>query len=160
MKHFLRKIVIVTLTFPVVWFVFIGLYASVAPEAFKKSLVYHRVSSGHMFTRLEEAGEFGHVDVLVTGSSHAYRGFDPRVFAENGLSLFNLGSSSQTPIQTEFLLDRYLDVLTPEVVLLEVYPDLFSNDGTESSWILFQSCPPIWRWFRWPHESTSRVHTT
>ncbi|MFB9054532.1 hypothetical protein ACFFVB_15690 [Formosa undariae] len=72
------------------------------------------------------------VDILFLGSSHTYRGFDPRIFKEYGYSTFNLGSSSQTPIETNVLLDRYLDKLNPEMVIYEVYPETFSIDGVES----------------------------
>lgn len=80
-----------------------------------------------------EADTTHYIDVLVTGSSHAYRGFDPRIFAQHGLRLFNLGSSSQTPIQTEYLIERYLEQFDPQMVIMEVYPKTFVNDGIESS---------------------------
>jgi hypothetical protein len=35
-------------------------------------------------------------DVLVYGSSHVYRGYDPRNFERHGLSLFDAGSSAQS----------------------------------------------------------------
>lgn len=35
-------------------------------------------------------------DILFLGSSHCYRGFDPRVFKNIGYNIFNLGTSSQT----------------------------------------------------------------
>ena len=43
----------------------------------------HKGSPGHMFTRLREVRERKNVDVLILGSSHAFRGFDPRIFAQN-----------------------------------------------------------------------------
>ncbi len=68
---------------------------------------------GHSWKRLREAKEYGDVDVLILGSSLAYREIDVRAFDSLGLKAFNLGSSSQTPLQASFLLDNYLDKLDP-----------------------------------------------
>lgn len=85
-----------------------------------------------MYTRLNEAKNINSgVDILFLGSSHAYRGFDPRNF--KNLSTFNLGSSQQTPIQTKLLLERYLDSINPKLVIYEVYPGTFAADGVEAS---------------------------
>lgn len=86
-----------------------------------------------MNSRIKEIPDYPEVDVLILGSSHAYRGFDPRIFAQYGLNVFNLGSSAQTPIQTKVLLRRYLEELNPELVIYEVYPGTFSSDGVESA---------------------------
>ncbi|NHW60088.1 hypothetical protein HA378_33495, partial [Escherichia coli] len=66
-------------------------------------------------------------------SSHAYRGFDTRVFSKNGISSFNLGSSSQSPINTQVLLKQYLDRIKPKMIVYEVYAGTLSADGVESS---------------------------
>lgn len=73
------------------------------------------------------------VDFLIVGSSHAYRGFDPRVFERYGYAIFNLGSSAQSPRQTYFLLEEYLDKVSPKKVIFEVYPETFAVDGIESA---------------------------
>lgn len=86
-----------------------------------------------MKSRMNDLETFQDVDVLFLGSSHAYRGFDPRIFAQHGIKSFNLGSSSQTPIQTEILVKRYLDRLNPNLVILEVFPSTLANDGVESA---------------------------
>ena len=83
--------------------------------------------------RIDEAAATKNVDILFLGSSHAYRSFDPRFYAKNNLKTFNLGSSSQTPIQTKMLLDQYLDSLNPKLVVFEVYPVVFQLDGLESA---------------------------
>jgi hypothetical protein len=88
-------------------------------------------SYGHLFTRLNEVKHLStNVDILFLGSSHSYRGFDPRNF---NCKTFNLGSSAQTPIQTKLLLERYLDKLSPDLVIYEVYPRTLEMDGVESS---------------------------
>lgn len=103
------------------------------PSVFKPNLNYRIGSFGHLFSRLNEVNTVGDVDILFLGSSHAYRGFDPRIFLEHGYKTFNLGSSSQTPIQTKVLLQRYLSVLNPETIIFEVYPVTLSLDGVESA---------------------------
>jgi len=96
--------------------------------------LYYRIGSyGQMFTRLKEVDSIRNVDVLFLGSSHSYRGFDTRLFQKAGFKTFNLGSSYQTPLQTKYLLDNYLDSLSPKLVVLETYPAAFCDDGTESS---------------------------
>ena len=83
--------------------------------------------------RLVEASQTKDVDVLFLGSSHCYRTFDTRFYASHGLRTFNLGTSNQTPLQSEMLLQLYLDTLRPRMVVLEVHPDVMCNDGVESS---------------------------
>jgi len=80
--------------------------------------------------RFREIEEYGDIDVLFVGSSHAYRGFDTRVFAREGIRSFNIGSTSQSPLNTHYVLQRYLDVVTPELVVYEVYCGVL-EDGTE-----------------------------
>ena len=101
---------------------------------FGKNLVYYRIGSyGHMFSRIKEIPSQNNPDVLFLGSSRSYRGFDSRIFWEHGITTFNLGSSSQTPKQTEVLLKKYLDEINPKMILFEVYPGVFQNDGIEST---------------------------
>ncbi len=88
---------------------------------------------GHLNTRVKEIPKYKDIDVLILGSSHAYRGFDTRVFEKEGLKAFNLGSSSQSPMQSYILLHQYLDQLNPKLVVLEVYAGTLGIDGVESS---------------------------
>jgi hypothetical protein len=108
------------------------IWGSVFPDSHAANLSYRPASPGHFYTRIREARTTHGVDLLFLGSSHAYRGFDPRIFQEEGIRTFNLGSSSQTPLQTRILLNRYLDQLNPEQVIFEVYPVTFELDGVES----------------------------
>lgn len=104
-----------------------------APDILKKNLNYPLGSSGHMYSRIQNIKELKDVDILFLGSSHAYRGFDPRIFKRYGLNTFNLGSSAQSHLQTEILLKRHLDEIHPKLIIYEVYPGTFSSDGVESS---------------------------
>lgn len=117
---------------PVYW-VCIIIAGELLPQPYRQNLSYLRGAYGHTFTRMQEAAKTRDVDILFLGSSHTYRGFDPRLFTLSGIKTFNLGSSSQTPVHTRALLLRYLEWLNPEMVIWEVYPETFSLDGVEAS---------------------------
>jgi hypothetical protein len=133
MKKFLKNIFkFIAISIPIYLFLLI-LVGEFAPSFLIKNLVYKKGGTGFMDKRLEEANKKKDIDILFIGSSHAYRGFDPRIFAKQGYSSFNLGSSAQTPIETKFLLDKYITGLNPKYVIVDVYPSILSNDGTESA---------------------------
>lgn len=90
-------------------------------------------TSGHMFTRMKEIKQTNDIDLLFIGSSQAYRGFDTRIFKKSGYTSFNLGSSNQTPLQSEVLLKQYISQLNPSKVIYAVYGEVFSVDGVEPS---------------------------
>lgn len=95
----------------------------------------------HLLSRMQEVQHVRDVDVLFLGSSHSYRTFDTRYYARQGLRTFNLGSSNQTPVQTEVLLHDYLDQLRPRLVVFEVHPDILSHDGIESTVDMMLNAP-------------------
>lgn len=103
------------------------------PEDLRPNIVSGTANVGFTKERLAEARITGRVDILILGSSHAYRGFDPRVFERSGIRIFNLGSTAQTPLQSDILLREYINDLDPGVVVLEVFPWTFTSDGMESS---------------------------
>ena len=79
-------------------------------------------------------------DAIVLGSSHAYRGYDPRIFEQAGVSLFNAGTSAQNAkgslvLYNEYLRDR------GDVFILDVYDPVFELEGTESNMRLIQNVP-------------------
>lgn len=134
MKKFIKQIIkylglitVLYLTIVIIWGTFFQNTADII------NIHYKTANYGHQFSRMKEAKFTKDVDILFLGSSHTYRGFDTRIFEENGYKTFNLGSSSQSHIQTELLLKRYLKNLNPKLVIYEVYPGLFSSDGIESS---------------------------
>ncbi|MFZ4796994.1 MAG: hypothetical protein ACOYMA_05835 [Bacteroidia bacterium] len=103
------------------------------PNGVFKNLNYQLGGTGYLYTRLQEVKQKKNIDILFVGSSLTYRGYDPRIFKNYGYSTFNLGSSSQTPLQTEILLERYLSLLNPKTIFYEVNPETFSSDGIEST---------------------------
>jgi hypothetical protein len=99
---------------------------------------------GYTLTRFREAEETRDVDVLFLGSSRCYYSFAPHVFDRVGLKSFNLGSPSQTPLNTRILLDRYWEQLDPKIVVFEVNLHIMEKDGVESFYDLMINTPPSW----------------
>jgi hypothetical protein len=133
MKNFFLNLLKFTGFAFVLYLLLLIIWGSFAPFFMKKNINYNLGAYGHMFTRLQEVKSIQNVDILFLGSSHAYRGFDPRYFETSGVTVFNLGSSAQTPLQGELLLKRHLNKLNPKLLILEVYPGTFAMDGVESS---------------------------
>ncbi|WP_130733475.1 hypothetical protein [Flavobacterium sp. J27] len=132
MTKFLFKIVKFLLLFTIGYPLTVFIIGFFLPYQFKNNIRYKMGSQGHLNTRLKEIKSItSEVDVLILGSSHAYRGINPNYF--KNYSCFNLGSSLQTPLQTNILLKRYVKKLNPKVVCFEVYPDALYNSGLESS---------------------------
>ena len=121
----------------------IFVWCELTPLFLQKNVPYRPRSGGYTYTRLREADSAKNIDALVVGSSHAYREIDPRIFEKEGVKIFNLGSSAQTPIQTLYLLEKYLDIIKPKVVLYETYFKTFQLDGIESAADLYSNTTPI-----------------
>ena len=133
MKNFIKSILLFIPFSIVMYLLLLIFWGDYIPDRFKKNLNYKIGSPGHMYSRVQNIKDVKDVDILFLGSSHSYRGFDPRIFKRNGLNTFNLGSSAQSHLQTEVLLKRYLDTISPKLIIYEVYPGTFSSDGVESS---------------------------
>ncbi|MDQ7063818.1 MAG: hypothetical protein Q9P90_06185 [candidate division KSB1 bacterium] len=99
---------------------------------------------GFTLPRIREAETWGEVDILFLGSSHTYRSFDPRIFAEYGYRSFNLGTTGQTPINSYYVLKRYFPKLRPRLVILDIYRNLYDRDGLESFYDLSKNAPFSW----------------
>jgi hypothetical protein len=132
MKKFIKHLLPFLLAVPLVWFLFICCWGTFVRENYRKNLIYNFSGYGFLNTRLKEADTVKNTDLLIIGSSHAYRGFDTRIFKAHGINAFNLGSSSQSPIQSRYLLRKYLHKVSPKIVLFEVGFMTFSSDGLES----------------------------
>lgn len=132
MRSYLTDLLRFTLFAIPAYIAFIVLAGTVSPYSQHRNIKYARGGYGHLLTRLQEADTTGPVDILFLGSSHAYRGFDPRVFSAAGFRTFNLGSSSQSPIQTAWLVERYLDRMAPKLVVMDVFPTTYNTGDTEA----------------------------
>ena len=134
MKEFIKKVVLFLLFLAVIYPVGVICWEEFKPfKKIKKNLQYIQGAYGHTYSRLSEVDTIQNIDLLFLGSSHAYRGFDNRYFERVGITSFNLGSSSQSSVQSNYLLKRYLKQLNPKQVIIEVYPlTTFGLDGSES----------------------------
>lgn len=133
MKNFIKRFFYFLFFLFFSYIILLILFGNYNLKELNKNMNYRIGGYGHMHSRITEINNFENIDVLILGSSHAYRGFDPRIFKEQNITLFNLGSNIQTPTQTKFLLERYLDKINPQIVLFEVFPDAFISDGVEST---------------------------
>lgn len=130
MKYFFISYVKFALYSIFIYCILLLLWGNYSPV--NRNLTYSLGAEGHTFTRLEEVKETKNVDILFLGSSHAYHGFDTRIFEKAGFKSFNLGTNTQTPVQTEFFLSKYLGSLNPKIVIFDVCPLVFDADGKES----------------------------
>lgn len=133
MRKFLKAILLFIPFALIIYIIMVIIIGELNIGTLQKNLKYFVAAYGHTNTRIKEVRNIKNVDLLFVGSSHAYRGFDTRIFAEAGYTSFNLGSNRQSPIQTELLLGRYLTRLKPKVLVYEVCPIAFSTDGVEST---------------------------
>lgn len=139
MKKYFKNILLFALFAFFLYSIFLFIAVSFFPEQIKKNIFYIPIAYGHSFTRFSEVDTVENIDILFLGSSHAYRGFDTRIFEKYGYKTFNLGSSSQTPLQTEVLLNRYLEKLNPKIIIFDVNPMIFSMKGEESAYDLISN---------------------
>ena len=120
MKRYIKRLLVffavAILAYPIV----VILADQLIPHSWKRNLRYK--SKSIIQYKLEDLKDEQDLDILFIGSSHCYRGFDTRIFKEEGLETFNLGSSSQTPKETNLILNKYLPQLRPKLIIYEVFP--------------------------------------
>lgn len=132
MKKFIKNCALFSLGSLLVYVLALLAWGTWMPNIFKPNLINDIETGGMTQLRLEEAKTIQQKNILFLGSSHTYRSFDPRIFEAAGYSSFNLGTSSQSHLQTEILLQRYFKQIQPKLVVYEVYPETFLYDGLES----------------------------
>jgi hypothetical protein len=97
--------------------------------------------TGNSLARFRDIEKIEQVDILLIGSSHAYRGLDPSIFAKYGYSSFNIGSTSARALNTYVMLKEYLPRLKPRLVVFEAFFVVTSGDGLESYYDLLANMP-------------------
>jgi hypothetical protein len=102
---------------------------------------YYNWPGGETWQRFREYDPQVRNQVVIIGSSHAYRGYDPFVFIARGHSTFNLGTSAQTPLNTYYLIKEYLDSANCGLLVFDVYEGALTNSGLESTADLTQNQP-------------------
>lgn len=80
-------------------------------------------------------------DVIVLGSSHAYRGYDPAVFQHRGLNMYNLGTSNQNMMCTYYLAVNRIKKSNCKLIVLDVYDRALSTTQLESMSDIIQNAP-------------------
>lgn len=141
MKTFIKNSALFILFSTLLYVLLLLAWGTFLPGYFNKNMRYKLGYYGFMNSRLKEIETIKSCDILVLGSSHAYKGFDPRIFKQFGYTIFNLGSSNQTPIQSNLLLQKYLPLVQPKLVILEVYPEALEMDGVESAVDIISNTP-------------------
>ena len=132
MKSFIKYSLAFLWFSSLIYLILIFVWGSLMPTWLNSNLIYKQ-RGGHLHSRLVELNKYQNIDVLFLGSSHAYRGFDTRIFKESGIASFNLGSSSQAPVQSLLLLKKHIEKLKPKKIIFEVCPQSLSSDGIESA---------------------------
>lgn len=140
----LRKGILFMLLFTGLYVLFFAVGTRVrlngTPIIYRLGNVYHW-KGGDAWQRYHEYDPQLRHDVVVLGSSHAYRGYDPELFARQGIDLFNLGSSGQTAMNTHYLLDDLLSAENTGLLIVEVSKAYLESDGLESTCELVQNIP-------------------
>lgn len=80
-------------------------------------------------------------DIVIVGSSHAYRGYDPRIFQEFGFKTYNLGTSDQKLMCSYFLIKYYINRNNCKLVIFDLYDRVFSQTNIESHSDMIQNIP-------------------
>ena len=108
------------------------------PVLFRSSPAYFSEGGGTWITfRKFDRGRKW--DVIVMGSSHAYRGYDPAIFEKYGLSAYTLGTSAQPIMCSYRIAKNYLNRRNCGIVILDVYESVFSGSMMESTLDLIQN---------------------
>ncbi|MFN9798593.1 MAG: hypothetical protein ACK54P_01135, partial [Bacteroidota bacterium] len=84
MKLFLRRLAAFACFASIVYLLLLMIWGNIFGEWKLQNILYRRAGHGHSFSRFREADTTKNVDLLFLGSSHAYRGFDTRIFDSAG----------------------------------------------------------------------------
>lgn len=126
----LTKIGCFGLIVAVLYIIFIGLlsnitYKNVPVLTFTSN--YYPIKGGHTYQSFNEFVDVDNLDILFLGSSHAYRGFDPRIFKRYGYNTYNLGTSGQNLESSEMILKIALPQKKIKIVVLEIFSSQFKK---------------------------------
>ena len=93
----------------------------------QKDIILDKDIFGKVYSEFDRTKKY---DILFLGSSHCYRSFDPAIFEQEGYSCYNLGSSSQAPLNSFTILEQTIN--NCKQVIFEVYPVAGNLTGTEA----------------------------
>lgn len=92
---------------------------------------YYLKKGGNSYRTFHNFNREQPYDIVVMGGSHAYRGYDPRIFSSQGYQLYTLGSSNQSISNTYFAFKEYVKTHHVKMVLLDIYDEGFLDNGAE-----------------------------
>jgi predicted nucleic acid-binding protein len=131
MIDFIKRLILFILFTSITYLIYLIIWANIPYSNLSANFLYNQGGYGHLNYRLKEIVNYGEVDILFVGSSRIYRGFDPRIFEKNGLKIFVLGSSGQSPAQSYVMLRRYINFLKPRLIVFDILPSTFSKINAE-----------------------------
>ena len=139
-----KRILTFLLLAAAVYIAAVAALANIKPNG--SPLIYRTASyyiwpGGTTWMQFHEFAPHRRYDAVIVGSSHAYRGYDPAVFAQRGFRVFNLGSSSQTPLNSYWLIRAFLDSTNAPLVIFDAYDTAAAISGFESTMDLGQNQP-------------------
>jgi hypothetical protein len=108
-----------------------------------KAIIEGAGGKGHTLERFHDWQNRRKAEIVIMGSSHAYRAWNTAFLENQGLQAFNWGSSSQSPLNSYYL----LKMLKPwdkgcRILILDVFPPLLSEQqGVESALDLNTNLP-------------------
>lgn len=142
MKHTLRNFVIFLVSLVLVYLSIFALLFFIQPNNIP--MVY-RVTQGTVWEggntwfKMQHFDHKKQWDIIVIGSSHAYRGYDPEIFKQHGFSMYNLGTSSQDPVCSYYLTEDLIDTTNCKLLIIDFYDRVFSLDDIEPKSDLIQN---------------------
>lgn len=133
MKSFIKSVLLFSVFASLFYGFAILVMGRILPYRFHGNLLTENkiLSNDLSEKRFDQVGKSDSVSLAILGSSHAYRGYDVRLFNSLGFKSYNLGSSSQTPISTEFIYSNYVDKFNPKIIVIDIYPILFTKTPVE-----------------------------
>lgn len=94
---------------------------------------YYVVKGGDTYFKFAEFDSQAEYDYIFLGTSRAYRGYDPRIFANHGYNTFNLGTGGQSIDNTYLIIKNLINGNNTECLIIDLYPNAFYARPAESS---------------------------
>lgn len=131
----LKDIILFLLAFLLIYLVVFGSFFFLNISG--TPLIYRTTSGnvwegGGTYIKFREFDQHKKWDVLIMGSSHAYRGYDPQIFNEYGYTAYNLGTSDQNMMCTYYIAKNFVHKNNCSTVILDLYDRVFTQQNIES----------------------------
>jgi len=103
---------------------------------------YAAPNGGHTYHASLDWNDTVHFDVVVLGASRAQRGYSTVLFDSLGVKMFNMGTPSQSLLNSRILLEKHVQSKNVKEIWLDVVPGLFKGNAFESTSDLIQNWSP------------------